>query len=32
VLANGVIVRRDGHDAVTGDGALPGRLLRGGSA
>jgi N-acyl-D-aspartate/D-glutamate deacylase len=32
VLANGVIVRRDGHVAVTGDGPLPGRLLRGGAA
>jgi N-acyl-D-amino-acid deacylase len=32
VVVNGVVVRRDGADAVDADGALPGRLLRGGSA
>jgi N-acyl-D-aspartate/D-glutamate deacylase len=32
VLANGVVVRRHGHDAVDADGPLPGRLLRNGSA
>jgi len=32
VIVNGVLVRRDGHDVVDADGALPGRLLRNGAA
>jgi len=32
VVVNGVVVRDDGRDAVSGSGPLPGRLLRGGSA
>jgi N-acyl-D-amino-acid deacylase len=32
VMCNGAIIRRDGKDAVDADGALPGRLLRNGSA
>src|SRR5262249_37430311 len=30
VVVNGVVVREGGRDAVKPDGALPGRLLRGG--
>ena len=32
VIVNGVVVREGGRDAVKADGALPGRLLRGGRA
>jgi N-acyl-D-aspartate/D-glutamate deacylase len=32
VVVNGVVVREGGRDAVKADGALPGRLLRGGRA
>jgi N-acyl-D-aspartate/D-glutamate deacylase len=32
VVVNGVVVREGGRDAVKPDGALPGRLLRGGKA
>jgi len=32
VIVNGVVVREAGRDAVKADGALPGRLLRGGRA
>jgi len=32
VVVNGVVVREGGRDALTADGALPGRLLRGGRA
>jgi N-acyl-D-aspartate/D-glutamate deacylase len=32
VVVNGTLIRRDGADAVDPAGALPGRLLRGGSA
>jgi N-acyl-D-aspartate/D-glutamate deacylase len=32
VVVNGVVVREGGRDAVKPDGALPGRLLRGGRA
>ncbi len=32
VIVNGVVVREDGVDAVDPDGALPGRVLRGGAA
>ncbi|HLK09746.1 MAG TPA: amidohydrolase family protein [Candidatus Binatia bacterium] len=32
VIVNGVVVREGGRDAVRADGALPGRLLRGGRA
>ncbi len=32
VIVNGVVVREGGRDAVRADGALPGRLLRGGCA
>ena len=32
VIVNGTIIRRGGRDAVAPDGALPGALLRNGSA
>jgi hypothetical protein len=32
VIVNGTPIRRHGEDAVSPDGTLPGRLLRGGSA
>jgi N-acyl-D-aspartate/D-glutamate deacylase len=32
VIVNGVVIREDGRDAVDANGALPGRLLRGGRA
>jgi N-acyl-D-aspartate/D-glutamate deacylase len=32
VIVNGIVVREGGRDAVRADGALPGRLLRGGRA
>ena len=32
VVVNGTIIRREGRDAVAADGALPGALLRNGSA
>jgi N-acyl-D-aspartate/D-glutamate deacylase len=32
VVVNGVLVREDGHDAIDPEGALPGRVLRGGRA
>jgi N-acyl-D-amino-acid deacylase len=32
VIVNGVVIREDGQDAVDVEGALPGRLLRSGSA
>jgi hypothetical protein len=32
VVVNGVTIRQDGTDVVDPDGALPGRLLRNGSA
>ncbi len=32
VIVNGVVVRRGGADALAPDGALPGKLLRGGKA
>ncbi len=30
VIVNGVVIREDGRDAVDAEGALPGRVLRGG--
>ena len=30
VVVNGVVIREDGRDRVDSDGALPGRVLRGG--
>jgi len=32
VIVNGVVIRRDGVDAIGADDAVPGRLLRNGSA
>jgi N-acyl-D-amino-acid deacylase len=32
VIVNGTVIRRGGRDAVVADGALPGALLRNGSA
>jgi N-acyl-D-aspartate/D-glutamate deacylase len=32
VIVNGVVIRRNGEDAVDPTGPLPGRLLRGGRA
>jgi N-acyl-D-amino-acid deacylase len=32
VVVNGVVVRRQGKDAISADGPLPGRVLRGGRA
>ncbi len=32
VIVNGVVIRDQGEDAVAGDGTLPGRLLRNGTA
>jgi N-acyl-D-aspartate/D-glutamate deacylase len=32
VVVNGVVLREDGRDRVDPDGALPGRVLRGGQA
>jgi hypothetical protein len=32
VIVNGTVLRRHGSDAVSGDGRLPGKLLRNGRA
>jgi hypothetical protein len=32
VIVNGTVLRRNGSDALTPNGKLPGRLLRGGRA